>query len=457
MASTAMLSIRPPAPLSAEVATFGPLAQAVLHAASGVQRVLHGQYVDVAIADTPIDAAGVTQPTVVLSANPHLGVPAINPRTHNPIGWRRLVGDRVAALGPLEELPRGIAARYLVKSTDLDLIRRCHHLEDIRNFHPNATERAGTLVRLAAIGTPIHVADDDSQLKSLLGTEFYNLLRTDIAGADANTRELHSVRMRRIALRDHSLDKRVEQICGKVVDSPPTIPSVSILLATNRPAFIEQAIAQVRKQNYPRLELILALHGDGFDQSNVEDVVARLECTVESLRIDARQPFHFVLNTATAAANGELVTKMDDDDYYAADHIWDLVLAHQYSGAHLVGKGAEIVYLQRRNQTVERNRTGAERYSRNIAGGTLFMSREDLKAIGGWRGVPPHVDQTLIENVLHAGGLVYRTHGHGYVLIRHGDRHSWNAVDDYFLNRATVVHSGWRGFFAGIDDRHINP
>ena len=39
-------------------------------------------------------------------------------------------------------------------------------------------------------------------------------------------------------------------------------------------------------------------------------------------------------------------TKVDDDDRYGPEHIWDLVLARQFSGATVVGKGAEFVYLE---------------------------------------------------------------------------------------------------------------
>ena len=379
-----------------------------------------------------------------------LAVPAIDPRVHNPIGWRRVVEDhRFAALGPLPKLPHDVSVPYAVKNTDLHLIRHCHHLVDVGDFHANARERAGTLLGLAATGALIHVADDDSELRGLVGNEFYSLLKTDIQCADANTRELQSIRMRRIALRDHFFGERTADTCD-LFNEPPSAPSVSILLATNRPNHLEQALAQVRKQNYPELELVLALHGDGFGELAVKNLVSRMPCALEIVRVGAEQPFPVVLNAATAAANGQLTTKMDDDDIYGEDHVWDLVLAHQYSGAHLVGKAAEVVYLQRRDQTVERNRNGGERYSRSIAGGTLFVARDDLKAIGGWRGVRPYVDRTLIDNVLDAGGLVYRTHGHGYVLIRHGERHSWDAGDDYFIDGATTIHDRWCGYLAGV-------
>ena len=451
VASAAQSSLPPRAQslLPAEVAAIGPRAEAIFGSAGGRYSPVE-PHVDVVVADNPEVAHEVKHPTVVLSANPRLAVPVLDHRLYNPIGWRRRVEDRVAALGPLDQLPRHVHAGYVLASTNLDLIRHCHHLEDVRAFHANATERAGTIVRLAAAGAVIHVADKDPELESLLGNELYGLVATDIGGADIAQRELHSVRMRRIALRDHSLNSRVRQICATVFKSPPQPQGVSVLLATNRPKFLNDAIANVAKQNYPRLQLILALHGDEFDNTAVECSIANLTCDVETVPVSATRPFPAVLNAATAAADGEVLTKMDDDDVYDTDHVWDLMLAREYAAAHLVGKGVETVYLARRDQTIERDGSAAETYSRGIAGGTLLISRADLEGIGGWRGVPPYVDKTLIDDVVGHGGTTYRTHGRGYVLVRHGEKHSWNVADQHFVDSALAVHRGWCASVAGF-------
>ena len=437
--------------LPKELAVIGPCARAALGVSKGVHQRLDRSNIGVVVADSPAEAQRVVQPTVVLSAHPNLAVPAFDPRMHNPIGWRRRVEDRVAALGPIDQLPDGIDAQYVLDRKNLHLIRHCHHVEDVGSYHANLTERAGTLVRLAATGTPIHLADSDPRLEPMLGKELFHRLAAGIGDADATTRELHSIRMRRLALKGHTIDHRFRQICGLVLKDPTPVPGVSIILATNRPDFLGWALDNVARQNYPTLELVLALHGDHFDRVAVEQAISPLSCPVEVVRFGREHPFPVVLNAATAAANGELVTKMDDDDLYDEHHVWDLVLAHDYSGAHLVGKGAEIVYLQRRDQTIERYRNHAETYSRNVAGGTLLIARDHVDAIGGWQGVPPKVDWTLINDVIRAGGLVYRTHGTGYVLIRHGERHSWNARDDYFLEGATAIHNGWRPDIADIE------
>ena len=110
--------------------------------------------------------------------------------------------------------------------------------------------------------------------------------------------------------------------------------------------------------------------------------------------------------TAQAAPNpsftGTLLTKMDDD-VYGADHLWDLVLAREYSGAQLVGKRLEFVYLAASDRTLRWFNGGGERYQTSaLAGGTLLIARDGLDRCGGWRKVQGGVDTALAEDVRRA-------------------------------------------------------
>jgi hypothetical protein len=40
------------------------------------------------------------------------------------------------------------------------------------------------------------------------------------------------------------------------------------------------------------------------------------------------------------------------------------------------------------------------------------------------------------------GGLVYRTHGLGYVYVRHSAGHTATVTDEHFLTRTTSTHPG---------------
>ena len=433
--------------LGVDIAASGPRAAAVFAAAGAPPGARRGR-VDVILADerAPPDTRA---PVVVLARSPGLlSVPAVDPRRHNPVGWVRNVENGAAALGPRPLLPADAGVRRTVRAGDLATLRHCHHLEDIAAFHAGPLGRAATLVRLAATGVPVHLADGGPGLADLLGTELHALMTApDLRTADIETRERLSIAMRRVALREHSLASRARQVCAAAgVGEAPGLPKVSVLLPTRRPALLGRALASVARQGYPNLELVLALHGEGFGE--VGEALAGLGCPAKVCRVAGDAPVGSVLAAATAAAGGTLLARMDDDDLYGADHIRDLVLAREYSGAELVGKGIETVYLAGPGCTVRlRVGTGETYRMRYLSGGALLVSRHALERAGGWPRVERAVENELIDAV-HRGGLgVYRLHGAGYVVVRHGANSSVYP-DEYYLRRADAVLAGLR---AGAD------
>ena len=438
--------------LGARIATAGPGAQAVFAASPLVGPDPSGARADVLLADTADKAQDPGCPVVLLAAAPALAVPALDPGVYNPIGWRRTVERRAVVLGSRDRLPAPPGRCVRADASQRAALLDGHHLADVAAWHSSAVARAGTVVRVAATGLPVHLADGGPGLAPLLGAELHALMTgAAVPAANETLRESLSVRMRRIALRDHSLGARARQVCAAALDDPPRPPRVSVLLATRRPAMLARALASVARQSYPELELVLALHGEGFDGDALERGLAAMRSAVRVVRVGAARPLGTVLNAATAAASGLLLTKMDDDDAYGADHVWDLVLAHAYSGAALVGKAIETVYLGAAGRTVRRTVEPAESFVDALAGGALLIARHDLARVGGWRRVPAGVDRALVEDVRRAGGAVYRTHGRGFMLVRHGVGHTWE-VDERSLRRGVRESApGWRPGMADIE------
>ena len=451
---------RPPAPhsvpslpsdplLGVRIAAEGAAAEAVL----GPHSARSDAHVDVLLTDAP---RGRGESTVSLAdAPPMLSVPAFDAGVDNPIGWIHAVTPAVGTLGPLDHLPTSVVAQHVVDKRDGAALRSLHHLEDVAEYHAGAVQRAGELARLAAQGVVVHLADGGTGLRALLGDDLHRLMLAEVAVGDLAARERLSIEMRRAALRDHALASRVRQIAALAMADPPPLPLVSILLASKRPGQLRAALAAVARQTYPRLELVFAAHGDGF--ADLEPALESLPCPWRLVRVPASRSFGGVLNAATEAARGTLLAKMDDDDLYATEHIWDLVLAHDYSKAELVGKGLEYVYLADADRTLRRSSGRGESLQTSataIAGGALLISRQDLQSIGGWRRVNRHVDLALRKDVAAAGGRIYRTHGAGFMLVRRGqgDWHTWKAEDGSFLVQAESNTAGWRPDLASLGD-----
>ena len=441
--------------LGIEIATAGQGAAAVFAASDRVVPAAAARHADVVLADTRVAGVSHGAPAIALDEHPALAVPAFDPGRHNPVGWRRVADRRTAALGPAELLPVGCRPHFRSSPWDRAALRRAHHLVDTAAFHRDAAARAGTLVRIAAAGVPIRLAEPDPALEALLGAELHGCFAGELASLDA--RERASIRARRVALRDHTLAARARQVAAAAaLPCPPALPRISIVLATRRPALLGWALDNVARQTYPDLELVLALHGPGF--ARLPDALpGRLDLPVRVLRVAAERNLGTALGAATAAAGGQLVLKMDDDDLYGPDAVYDLFLAHAYSGATLVGKSIETAYLAGPDLTVRLRYAAAETCADEVAGGTLLIARRDLDRAGGWRRVGAGVDRALIEDVLRAGGSVYRTHGAGFMLVRHGCGHTWPAGDEELLGLARERHRGWRPALADLPGQARPP
>ena len=383
---------------------------------------------------------------------PTAATPAFDAEQVNPARWPDAL-KRAAALGPSKLLPAGHTATRRVDAANLARARRYHHLADVAAYHAGAQARAGAVAALAASGAVVRLCDGGVEVAGLLGERLFALL-TDprIETASEAEREALSVEMRREALRTHSLRARARQLCEAATLNAAGLPLVSVLLATRRPDQVEEAVASVVAQTYPRIELVLAAHGEGFDLARLEALASSSGTDARVVPVPAGRVLGEVLNEAVEHSRGELVTKFDDDDFYGPEHIWDLVLAHEYSRASLVGKAAEYVYLEGADRTLRRFRGSAERFgsSLSLAGGAMIITRSDLDAVVGWRPVPSGVDRALMRDVVDGGGQLYRTHGRGYLLVRHARGHTWEADDEYFLEQAVEVHDGCDLRFAGI-------
>lgn len=219
-------------------------------------------------------------------------------------------------------------------------------------------------------------------------------------------------------------------------------PSVSAVLVTHRSDFLEHAVRQLDRLDYPRLQLVIGVHGDAVDPERVRDLAQGIRHEVVVVRVGGEATLGAALQMCCARAEGDLVTKVDDDDLYGPEHVWDLVLARQYSGAEVVGKALDWIHVVSSDVTVFRPTYPAEKYADFVAGGTILISRADLAEVGGWRPVPKSVDRALLDRVLAAGGLVYRTHGLGYVYVRRPSGHTASVRDEHFLTKVTSTHAG---------------
>jgi hypothetical protein len=306
-----------------------------------------------------------------------------------------------------------------------------HHRDGAADCAEQA--HASVIAQLAATGVVLQAPDLRPATRALLASELRDIVGrpAPMPRADPLEWELRGIAQRRAAMRGHGAGLAMAGIVPGSCSTEADVPTVSAVLVTRRPSYIARAMADLVAQSYARLEIVVGLHGVELPLEE-RLRLGRGAVPVEVVAIPAQASFGAALAMATQATRGSLITKVDDDDRYGPEHIWDLVLARGYSGAAVVGKAAEFVHLATYDATVRR-RMHSELYTDVVAGGTMLMSRGDLEDLGGWRPIARSVDRALLDRVLNAGGLIYRTHGFGFVYSRHGDGHTWDPGPRYFL------------------------
>ncbi len=346
-----------------------------------------------------------------------------------------------AAGGP--EPPAGVL-RQTPPATEAELLAALRErlgVLDHPRLHQDDAARARALVRLCAAGIPVVCAERSPALEALLGEE----LSAALAGVgwrallDLDRREAVSVAQRRAALRRHSLDARWRCLAAAAQIAVPERAKVSVILSTRRQEWLSFGLAQVARQNYAPRELVVCLHGDGFSDDVEERLRAEVSGPLSIVRVASEQTLGDALNAGVEVASGAYVTKMDDDDYYSVDHLADLVLALEYSGADLCGKAAEFVYLEEIDVTIRQLTRDVET---RLAGGGMIFRRDVLRELGGWPSLSRAEDLAIVRRFEEHGRRIHRTHPHGYILNRHGRDHTWRPYVDYFLFRSGRQ---WRG------------
>ncbi|WP_318244405.1 glycosyltransferase family protein [Oerskovia merdavium] len=268
---------------------------------------------------------------------------------------------------------------------------------------------------------------------------FRGLLRSE----EYRQRQVH-IAQRRI-WSAHTYTHRVAKVLesASIPDSYRT-PSVSILVPTVRPANVEEIFRNVARQSAVNPELVLLTHGFEIDagdaarlarQSGVENLVL--------LSAERSQSLGAVLNRMVDAASGDLVSKMDDDDYYGPHYLEDLRHAHYFADAEIVGKAASYIYFQSRNATVINYESHEHRYTDFVRGATLTGSRAVFREIG-FEDRRSSEDSTFLRAVSLAGGRIYAADRFNFVINRNAapGAHTWTVGDDELFASGRFVMTG---------------
>ncbi|WP_157575006.1 glycosyltransferase family 2 protein [Jiangella muralis] len=406
-----------------------------------------------------VDAPRDTLEAFVAHAQQPGLLPPVDTDTLRPVGFRPDAGTdevRLRRLGGCEvnHLAFGGPGEWSSAQFDdwsglservVDQLRTYRAVHDDPHAHQGPVQHAAFLAQAAAAALPVVTTGLGDTVRRLLGEPLADEIAavTPRVLADPVRREAYAMSIRRLAFARHGTRQRWGAVARQLGRWSRPTATVSVILPTRRPELLARIAEQVRRQTWPEVELVLGLHGLERSHPSVRDLETAYDRPLVITEVPASRTFGDMLNDLCDLASGELIAKMDDDDWYSEHHLTDLVHAAEYSRADLVGSGAEFLYLEALDLTVRRHRTSGHRYTNRVPGATLLMPVHTLRGVGGWRPLHRAVDTALAHAVTQSGGSIYRTHGLGIVVFRAAQGHTWDPGVEYFL-RGDVQQ--WPGF-----------
>ncbi|QCR52980.1 glycosyltransferase [Brachybacterium sp. SGAir0954] len=284
-----------------------------------------------------------------------------------------------------------------------------------------------------------------------------HVVRALVRSPELRDRTVH--RAQRRIWNEHTYTHRTRQVLESVglgeragrlgLSGAAGLPSVSALAATNRPGQIDHLLTQFAGQTGVQRQLIVTTHGFGAERS-ILDRARELGIEDVSVR-EAPQSWTLgaCLNAAVERADGDVLSKMDDDDIYGPHYLHDLLHARAFSGADVVGKHAHYMYLAGTDATLLRFPWMEHRFTDRVMGPTITAGR-DVFGAHPFADISRGEDSTFLSDVVAAGGKVYSADRFSFTQMRHGESggHAWSASDRELLASADVA-------WFGRNDAHV--
>ncbi|WP_208749030.1 hypothetical protein [Arthrobacter sp. PM3] len=381
-----------------------------------------------------------------------LSIPPVDTELINPVGFdsfpssgscstrrsghtgQRLVADTNSVI--LGHLDDGRLSERLVGA-----LRTFAFVNDYPDSHVGPAQRASFLIDAAAAGVPVVPHNLDPLTARYLSNSLREVYSeaTESLFEDRLSREAFVASAHRAAYRGHGNRNVLSLLLNAAGHGTRhnARPTISVLIPSKRPEFISNAIEQLRRQSWKSIQPIFGFHGFTLRDISVQDrnELSSMSALVHETAADS--VFGDLMNTMTEMADGSLIAKMDDDDWYGEHHLEDLLHAHEYSRAILVGSGVRFIYLSGADITVRRALTQSYRYGGHPGGPTILLARDDLRSVGNWATVSRGIDTALTNAIAAAGGSVYQGNPLNFLFNKRDSGHTWNATSEYFLRGKT--------------------
>ena len=157
-------------------------------------------------------------------------------------------------------------------------------------------------------------------------------------------------------------------------------PGVSIIMSTNKNKYLNDIYNNFVRSDYKTKELIIIINNNKISKEDYENKFKDFN-NVSIYQLDENITLGECLNFGINRAKYDYIAKMDDDDYYGANYLLDLMNVFEYTDADVVGKNAIFIYFEEFNILALDSNFIENKYTKSLAGATLLIKKSVFKEI----------------------------------------------------------------------------
>ncbi|MCC3297610.1 glycosyltransferase family protein [Arthrobacter caoxuetaonis] len=269
-------------------------------------------------------------------------------------------------------------------------------------------------------------------------------LKAVLRNPELSDRQLHLAQ--RKIWGHHTYAHRVDQLARAVLPGESTAdrkrPTVSLLVSTIRPHQLEHVFQTVGSMRGVESELVLLTHGFDLDPGHARTLAQKYGVgNVELLHQHVSVPLGECLNRCVEASSGDVLSKMDDDDFYGPEYLSDLLHSLSYSGADIVGKQAHYMYVARQDVSILRFADREHKFTHSVMGPTITGSRTVFED-APFSPLQSGEDSAFLCRVGESGGKIYSSDRFNYAQYRGNTDHTWRVSDVELIASGDVKFFG---------------
>lgn len=253
----------------------------------------------------------------------------------------------------------------------------------------------------------------------------------------------------REVMKKHTYTHRLRDIKASLgYQSSSSEPLVSIITCTRRPNMIDRIVENMTRQNHPNCELILVLQN--FSSAQKEELISKLKLKpskIKRIEVIVNDSPDVTLgerfNHASDYAKGEYIAKMDDDDFYFANYLSDMLIPFAFGDYGMVGKQELYMYLSGSNVLVKRFHGFKHQEVDFVAGPTFLIKRSVFDSIK-FESINIGEDSAFLKAIRAAGHKIYAADPFGFIQYRSDPcNHTWGVSDEEILrgNQTKIIAS----------------